>query len=396
MAIVQVSVHDAVSGVTGGFDTYRRHRHAPPGATAEAAAIGAAFAALSSLPIQCGVDPARLASSRALHHISPTDPGVDYGLSVANDIVSERSSDQASVAQFDYNAPGVGQAGVWVRLGNPPAAALLPGWGQVTPFVIRTGSQFRPGPPSDLTSARYARDYTEILTIGAATGSTRTAQQTETAFFWRASPVTIWNPVVDQVLGARQLALDEEARALALIYLAAADASIAIWDAKYVYNFWRPLPAIRGGDVDGNDGTVASATWTPLLATPPHPEYPSGHTGNSNAMASVMEWLFGWQPGVALRVTVTDATAGQITRSWNTFAEAVDEVIDARVFSGIHFRHSDLVGARLGRQVARYVFTHALRRVEHDRGNHRGHDRDDDCNGDHDSRGHDWNDDDPR
>jgi hypothetical protein len=221
--------------------------------------------------------------------------------------------------------------------------------------VLRSGSQFRPDPPPALDGERYARDYNEIKQIGALNGSTRSALQTQIANFWRASPTAIWNPVLSQVLATRAPDLSETARVFALFYLAAADASISCWDSKYHYNFWRPMPAIWSGDIDGNDLTAGNGSWAPLLATPPHPEYPSGHTTNSSAMATILQLLFGDDPGDPIVVTIST-----ITRQWDTFSEAVDEVIDARVYSGIHFRISDEVGARQGRQVARFVLTHSL------------------------------------
>ena len=159
-----------------------------------------------------------------------------------------------------------------------------------------------------------------------------------------------------QVVAARNPDLSATARTFALVYLAVADASIACWEAKYTYNYWRPQLAIRGADFDGNDLTAGDATWTPLFATPPHPEYTSAHTTNSSAMATMLGLLFGDDPGVPIEVTLSG-----ITRRWDTFDEGVEEVIDARVYSGIHFRTADEVGARLGRQVARFVSTHALR-----------------------------------
>ena len=363
MAIVQVAVHDAVNGVTGLYATYRRHSRPPAGSTTEAATIGAAHRALLGLfSSQSGDLATRFAASLTRQNVSATDPGLAYGAAVATAILTERTGDGASAAQYDYNAPNAGQPGVWVRLGTPPAAALLPGWGRVTPFVLRSGSQFRPDPPPSLASDLYAKDFDEILGLGAQTGSTRTLEQTEIAYFWRASPVAIWTPVVDQVLAARHLDLSGEARALALVYLAAADASIAVWEAKYFYNFWRPLPAIARADTDGNPNTAADPSWRPLLPTPTHPEYPSAHASNSRAIASILNWLFGSQPGIPLVVTLVDGPSGlTITRRWDTLDEAADEVIDARVLSGIHFRHSDDVGARIGRQTARFVYTHALR-----------------------------------
>jgi len=193
--------------------------------------------------------------------------------------------------------------------------------------------------------------------MGRLSGSTRTNLQSQIATFWRASPTAIWNPVARQVIATRNLDLSETARTFGLVYLAVADASVACWDAKYTYNFWRPQPAISNGDFDGNDLTVGEPGWTPFIPTPAHPEYTSGHTTNSSAMATILRLLFDDDPGVPIVVTLSG-----ITREWDTFSAGVEEVIDARVYSGIHFRTSDEVGATTGRQVARFVMTHALRR----------------------------------
>ena len=184
----------------------------------------------------------------------------------------------------------------------------------------------------------------------------RTQEQTQIATFWLASPTAIWNPVLRQAVEARGLGLSATARAAALFYLAASDAGVACWDAKYEHNYWRPQLAIRGGDSDGNDLTAGDAAWQPLHPTPRHPEYPSGHTSNSSAMASILQSLFGEGTGAPITVTLSG-----ITRQWETFDEAAREVIEARVYSGIHFRTADEVGAKMGRQVAHFVSTHALR-----------------------------------
>jgi hypothetical protein len=356
MAIVQVAVHDAVNGITGEYETYLSPAPAPEGASPEAAAIAAAHHTLRNLfPGSATLLDERYVNSLAANGLSPLDPGIEYGRAAAAAILSLRANDHASEAQFNYDAPRAGEPGVWVRLNNAPA--LLPGFGNVTPFVLRSGSQFRPEAPPALDSEQYAKDYNEIKDIGIATGSSRSAEQSQIATFWRASPTAIWNPVLTQVVMTRNLDLSAKARVFALFYMAAGDASIACWEAKYFYNFWRPQPAIRSGDLDGNDLTVGNATWLPFVATPPHPEYPSGHTANSSAMAKILVAEFGDNPGVPIAVTLSG-----ITRSWNTFSEALDEVIDARVYSGIHFRNSDTVGARMGRQIAQFVSTHALRK----------------------------------
>ena len=355
MAIVQVAMHDAVNGITGDYATYLSPGAAPDGASPEAAAIAAAHQALLNLfPTHSAALDTAYTGSLAAHGLSPSDPGIAYGRSAANAIIASRANDGAAQAQFPYDAPGAGDPGVWERLNNAPA--LLPGWGNVTPWVLKSGSQFQADPPPTLDSEQYAQDYNEIKEIGAVNSATRTTEQTQIATFWRASPTAIWNPVIRQLVAARDQDLASAARTFALVYLAVADASIACWETKYVHNFWRPQPAIRRGDEDGNDATTQDPGWTPLFATPPHPEYTSGHSVNSSAMADVLSFLFDDDPGIPITVTITG-----ITREWKTLSAGVDEVIDARVYSGIHFRTGDVAGARQGRQVAQFVAVHALR-----------------------------------
>jgi hypothetical protein len=356
MAIVHVAVHDAVNGITKKYETYLSPGPAPDNTSPEAAAIAAAHHTLRNLfGSQAESLDAAYESSLTAHGLSQNDPGISYGRSAAAAILALRANDHSAQAQFDYNAPGAGAPGVWVRLNNAPAS--LPGWGNVTPFVLRSGSQFRPDPPLALDSKQYAKDYNEIKEIGSLNSSTRTNEQTQIALFWRASASAIWNPVLSQVLATRNLSLSATARTFALLYLAASDATVACWDAKYTYNNWRPISAIKGGDSDGNEATAADGAWAPLIATPPHPEYPSGHSTASSAMAMILESVFEDNPGVPIAVTQTG-----ITRQWQTFSEGVGEVIEARIYSGIHLRTSDEVGARLGRKVARFVLKHALQR----------------------------------
>jgi hypothetical protein len=356
MAIVHVAVHDAVNGITRKYETYLSPGPAPDNTSPEAAAIAAAHHVLRNLfSSQAASLETAYESSLAAHGLSQDDPGIAYGRSAAAAILALRANDHSAQAQFDYTAPGVGAPGVWVRLNNAPAQQ--PGWGNVTPFVLRSGSQFRPDAPPALDSKQYAKDYNEIKEIGALNSSTRTNEQTQIALFWRSSAPAIWSPVLSQVLATRNLNLSSTARIFALFYLAAADAGIACWDAKYTYNFWRPISAIQGGDSDGNESTAADGAWAPLIATPPHPEYPSGHATISSAMAMILESLFEDNSSVPIVVTLTG-----ITRQWHTFSEGVDEVIEARIYSGIHFRTSDEVGARLGRKVGHFVLNHALRR----------------------------------
>ena len=354
MAIVQVAVHDAVNAITGDYHTYRDRGAAPSGAAPEAAAISAAYHAMVGLFGASEALFTQYTNSLSDYAIELDDPGLAFGQAVAASTLAERANDGAAVAQFVYTAPGAGSPGVWAPLTTTPA--LLAGWGDVAPFVLKRGDQFRPDAPPALDSEQYAKDYNEIIELGRLVSPSRTVTQTQIAQFWRASPTAIWNPVIHQALSTQPHSLSATARAFSLVYLAASDSSVACWDAKYVYNFWRPQPAIVAGGLDGNDATDPDPTWVPLVPTPPHPEYPSGHGCNSGAIGVALALLFGDDPGVDLTVTL-----GGITRQWQTFSEAVDEVIDARVYSGIHFRTADDVGARMGRQVARFVITQALR-----------------------------------
>ena len=367
MAIVHVAVHDAVNSITGRYRTYLSLGPAPVGASPEAAVIGAAHRALITLfsaPSQVAIFNAARTASLAAHGLSESDPGVGWGETVAGLVLALRGTDGASAAQFAYSAPGAGNAGVWLPVGG--AAPVLPGWGKVTPWVLRSASQFRPDEPPALDSGRYARDYNEVKDLGAATNTTRTAEQSDIARFWLASPSLIWNAAARQVVEARGLDLSSSARVFGLMYLAASDAGIACWDAKYTYNFWRPFTAIRNGDADGNDDTVPDSGWLAFLTTPQHPEYPSGHSTNSTAMATMLSLLFDDDPGINL--TITSPTNVGFVRHWTRFSEGLDEVVEARIYSGFHYRTSMETGARLGRQVARFVKNHALGPV-HGQGN---------------------------
>lgn len=356
MAIVHVSVHDAVNAITCDYRTYLPIGCGGQGSP-DAAAIAAAHRALVGLfPAQAPALGAARAASLASRGLAESDPGITLGEAVAAQILASRSSDGSAQAQFPYTAPGAGEPGVWVAVGAAPA--LLPGWRNVSLWVLKSLSSFEPNGPPALHTKRYARDVNEVKEIGSLTSSTRTAEQTAIARFWLATPTAIWNGVARQLIQARNQDLSEAARAMALIYLASADASVACWEAKYSFNFWRPMAAIRNADVDDNPDTVSDPTWTPLFPTPPHPEYLSGHSTNSSAMAAVMMLLFDDNPGVP--IVATSPTNPGFERHWGRLSEGVDEVIEARIYSGIHYRTADEEGAQIGRRIARFVVTHAL------------------------------------
>ena len=360
IAITSVAVSDAVNAITKKYARYGSKLTPSQGGSTTAAAIGAAYRALTQLmPTQAQFLGTMLSPSLAKFGINPGDPGFVFGEAVADEIIAMRTGDGAAQAQYPYTPPNAGAPGVWEP--TPPgfAAASAPGWVIVQPWVLESGAQFSVDEGPDLTSHRYARDLNEVKELGALNSATRTDEQTNIARFWAAQSLVIWNDVLRHVALGLDLDESEAARAFALMSVAGADARIACWNAKYAFNFWRPVTAIQRADEDGNPATEADPGWTPLIATPNHPEYVSAHATLSTAMATVLRLLFDDDPGVAF--TTTTPTNPGYERHWTTFSDAVREVIDARVYSGIHFRSSDERGARLGRQVGRFAVKHAFR-----------------------------------
>ena len=361
-AIVHAAMFDAVNSIVREFHHYAVRLRAPAGASPEAAAVAAAHFALVQLyPDQREALDAAYADSLV---VIPGGPGkangITLGEAVAARILNIRSADGAAAAITAEYTPGVGP-GFWIP--TPPAflPALDPGWGSVRPFLMEDECQFRPGPPPALTSRRYTRDFDEIKEIGSSTSTTRTPEQTGVARLWIATGAQNWNPIARQVAVAHRLTLSQNARAFALLNLAGADAFIAAWDAKFTYNQWRPVTAIRAAESDGNPETIEDASWTPLLATPPFPDYIAGHTTYGGAVAKVLEHVFGKNPGVVM--TLTSPTAPGVVQTYTTFKAIAESVVDARVWGGIHWRTSSVRGRIVGEELGRYVAHRFLKRV---------------------------------
>ena len=351
-AIVQASVFDAVNGIDRRYAFYHVAPAAPPGASRAAAAAGAAYTALVALiPGQRSLFDAQLTATLAQISDDPSHPGqsvrrgLAWGGAVANDILAWRASDGSTAVPPPYivgSAPGDWQPTPPAFL-QPPQAPLFRQFAVMTPFALTSPSQFQsPGPPP-LTSARYARDLAEVQALGSAISTVRTPEQTQTAVFWQGdSPAAMWNRVADQLAQARHATLTPNARLLAQLNIALADATIAVWNAKKTYNFWRPVTAIRAG---------TDPAWTPLLPTPAFQEYPSGHAGVSSAAASVLASFYGNHTPF----TVTSAGLPGVQRDFSTFSAAVHQVGDARIYAGFHFSFSCTDAAILGAQVARHI-----------------------------------------
>jgi hypothetical protein len=366
IAIVHAAMFDAVNAIGHEYDPYAVKLDAPKGTSPEAAAVAAAHGALVALyPDQKpALDAAYTASLLQIPDGPSKTAGVTLGEAVASRMLALRSNDGAMAAITASYVPGAGP-GIWIP--TPPAAApaLDPGWGRVRPFLMDDVAQFRPGPPPALDSRQYARDYGEIKKVGSNASTPRTQEQTDLARFWIATGPQNWNPAARQASVARGLTLSENARMFALLSLAGADAFIASWDAKFAYNQWRPVTAIRAADADTNADTEADPSWTPLLVTPPFPDYIAGHTTYGGAAEKVLEDVFGKHSGLA--ITLTSPTAPGVVETFSSFEALAQSVVDARVWGGIHWRTSSERGRTVGEEIGRYAVRRFLKPV-HGRG----------------------------
>jgi hypothetical protein len=374
-AIVHASIYDAVISFTGDAEPYGGIQvFTPGGASVEAAVIAAAhYALVHLLPNQQAALDSQYGSSLAARGLSISDPGIEVGEKAAAQALALRVMDGSDTAQFAYTAPGAGSPGVWVPTPPAFAPASLPGWGGVTPWVMRNQSQFRLGPPPAIDSDLYAMDVNEVKDIGAQNSVVRIRPETDVAMWWTPSAVILWNPIASQVALAKKLSISESSRMFALLNIAAADAAIACYDSKYTYNFWRPISAIRSAD---GFRVTPDPNWLSFLATPAFPEYPSAHNEISGAMAQILISLFGDKPGV--RMVAHSPAHPTFDHLWFRFTQGIDEVINARVWEGIHFRNSDEQGMRAGRCVGQFVVRHALRPHTGAMGNQRNSDSDND------------------
>jgi PAP2 superfamily len=371
-AIVEVSVFDAVNGINCLYEPLHVTGRAPRDASAPAAAIQAAYVSLVSLyPTQVSTfDAARTTSLNALQNTSGSwweqqmrlrsiNEGVAWGQEVASQILAWRSTDGFTPAP----APFIGGTSVGEWRPTPPAFApgVAPQFAYMTPWVIQYPSQFRPAGPPALTSARYTQDFNETELMGRLTSTVRTADETAYAQFWNgATPIYEWNSVALYLGSQRHMSLLKNARLFAELNVAIADATIAMWDAKYHYVAWRPITAVTLADTDGNLLTAPDPAWVPLITTPAHPEYPSAHSGQSSAAATVLAHFFGSSSSF---IVASDGQPG-VVRSFSSFSSALDEVANARVFGGIHFRFSTQDAQASGTAVGKYVVENAFQRQD--------------------------------
>ena len=355
-AMVHAAVHDAVNSITPRYEAYAVTVSPSGEASMEAAAVQAAYGVLIRLlPGQAAtLDAARSSSLSTIPDGPVKQEGLAVGDAVAAQIVALRSTDGSDVdGTYTFgSAPGEYQR-------TPPTFAnpAVPAWPSVKPFVLKKGDQFRTEGPPSLGSDDWAEDFNETKRLGSVDSSVRTQEQTEIALCGVEGALPMWNRVARMVSAQKHLGLIENARVFALLNLAMADATLGCWDSKYTYRFWRPVTAIRAADTDGNDATEADPSWTPLRATPLHPEYPSAHACVSTSAAEVLTGLFGKH--FAFSTTTSTCPPG-VVRSYDSFRDMSDEIGLSRIYVGFHFRTSVRHGTNLGRQVGHWTFHRTL------------------------------------
>jgi hypothetical protein len=385
LAMVQGAVYDAVNAIDGGHQPYLVSPPANPSDSKEAAVATAAFRVLVGFPDLPGLFPAQLATLQPVYDASlagvpdgaAKTGGIAVGEAAARAMLVERTGDGRGgpftvVEGTDPGewrlAPPQGPTGIVAR---DPA----PWVGSVRPFLVPNVEMLRTEGPNALTSAAYAEDFNEVKELGSLTSTRRTADQTTAAIFWQDSGPAIWNRVYRALAVSKELDIVESARLFAMTNLAAADGSIGCWNDKYYWNFWRPITAIREAASDGNPATVADPAWVPLfdptvsvsgppLVTPGFPDHPAGHTCISGATVYALKAFFDTDT-VAFTATSNKCSPAPCPpRSFDRFSEALKEIIDARVWGGIHFRTADVQGAVLGKKVVHHMQKHYFQPLE--------------------------------
>jgi len=352
VAMVHLAMFEAMNSIDGRYRPYRARLVTEPGASRDAAAASAAHYLLVRIyPDQAKeMDKALQASLATVTDETAKARGIRLGERAGAAMLAERANDGAGGPDTyrPFTAPGK-----YVPTVLPAASR----WGAVRPFALKSGDQFRPPAPYPLSSPEWAKDYNEIKRMGVKAGSARSAEQSDIARFWELTGAATYNPLVRHLSTAKRVDAVDTARLFALVHMAAADALIAVFEAKYTYNFWRPITAIRNGDLSGNGAVERDAAWEPFIPTPMHPEYPCAHCITQSAAAGVLEHFYG---DAIPAVKLTSTTAPGVTRTFVKLSDYVNEVINARIYDGVHYRASGEIGADMGRKIARYTVENHL------------------------------------
>ena len=351
-AMIHLAMFEAVNSIERRYQPYLVQSIAAPQTSKEAAAAAAASTVLVGLTPQAR-DEVNAALRRYLEAIpsgKSKNDGIELGEAIAAKILGARANDGADAP--DSYRPRT-TAGVYV----PTAQTLAPMWPNIRPFAMTSPSQFRPGPPLKLDSAEWAANYNEIKELGSKTSAKRSAKQTEDARFWLMTGPQAYDPIVRQLVASKAMGLADSSRFMALTSIAMADALIAVLDAKYHYEFWRPITAIRNGDLHNNATITRDPTWQPIDNTPMHPEYPCAHCIVAASVAAVVEGVLGRD---IAEFSTTSTTAPGITHGWKNVQALVKEISEARIWAGFHYRFSTKVGQDMGHKLGEHVVTNFM------------------------------------
>lgn len=356
LSMLHIAMFEAVNAIDHRYAPYKLMLTADRSTSKEAAAAAAAYDVLLAIyPDQkSNLDTALAASLSGIPDTESKSKGIELGQQAAAGVIALRANDGSATPESyrPYTRPGV-----YV----PTAVPLFSTIGATTPWVMTSGSQFRPEPPPALNSETWTRDLNEIREIGARNSSKRTAEQTTIGRFWFLTGARTYNPIVRQAAMARNMDVVDCARLFALTSIAGNDAIVAVFDAKFHYNLWRPVTAIRNADTTSNPATPREASWLPLGETPMHPEYPCAHCITSAAVGAVLQKIVGDDFG---EFSLTSSTAPGVTRKWTRVQDYSDEVANARIYAGFHYRFSTEVGKDMGRKIGELTAATQLRGVE--------------------------------
>jgi hypothetical protein len=363
MAIVQVAVFEAVNAITGKYEPYLGTINAPPGASVEAAAVMAAHGVLAALiPAQAAnLDLRRDASLALIPDGQAKLDGIGVGMDAAAAILADRTNDGSAPPLF--HMPTNSDPYEWqVYPGCPAGGGVFKHWSNLQPFAVDNSSQFRAKAPPKLDSGVYAQDFNEVQAFGDVNSALRPQDRTDVARLYAiANPPSLWNSVLLQIASGRDDEITATARTMAVMNMSVNDAAISVFESKYYYRSWRPITAIPRAEEDGNKWT-SSGAFTPLIATPCFPGYPSAHGSLSGAALQVLERAYG---RFGHSVTIQHASLPGIVLNYSDIREMIDDISDARVYGGIHFRQDQVAGERQGKAVGQYVYNNALQKIDY-------------------------------
>ena len=361
VAMVQLAIYDAVQAIEKQYEPYYVEIPGATGSPIAAAAKAAHDVLVSRFPAQAPALDFSYGQYLSSHGLTDADPGVAVGAKAAAGIIAMRSCD----GSFPSPAPPpfVGGTGIGVWRPTPPGnlPMLAPWLGGVTPFALTRPSQLRAEPPPALTSREYAKDYNEIKSLGSIDNSSRTAEQTDIAHFWNTNYGVTWNRVLREISDAHVNNIADSSRLFALALMSISDALITSWNNKNFYVNWRPITAIQEGDNDNNPWTSGDVNWKPLITTPNYPDHTSGANSFTGAVTHALELFFETDHLTFSVNTTNTGPTQQDTRTYTRFSDAAQDVVDARIYEGIHFRFADEVGRKQGREVAQFAFKNYLR-----------------------------------